>query len=155
MFDDLAEFLHCAALLEADAAAGYDRLAAEMDAVGNHQVSAMFAQFARFSHLHHEEVDRLRVTELGERVPPEIEPLWPDHVSPESPLAAAELDQLTPRQAVETALEAERRACDFYSAVAGQTGSDRVQELAQAFAEEESEHVAHLERWLARYPGSA
>ncbi len=50
------------------------------------------------------------------------------------------------RGAMETALETERRACDFYSAVAGQTGSERVQELAQMFAEEEAEHVEHLQR---------
>jgi rubrerythrin len=76
--------------------------------------------------------------------------IWPDQWSPENPLAHADLDGITPRKAIETALETERRACDFYSMIAGQTRSERVQELAQEFAEEEAEHVEHLERWLGK-----
>ncbi|HUG99874.1 MAG TPA: ferritin family protein, partial [Gammaproteobacteria bacterium] len=74
---------------------------------------------------------------------------WPDGHSPEAP-AASDVQRLTVRAALEMALETERSACDFYSAVAGQTRSQQVQELAQEFAEEEAEHVAALERWLER-----
>lgn len=151
MFDDLGMFLHCAAILEADAARGYDQLAVIMADQGKKDVAAMFTQFARFSRLHHQEIDRLRIQELGSREAPLDEAIWPDKHSPEDPLAVAELSDMTPRKAVETALETERRACDFYSAVAGQTRSARIQELAQEFAEEEAEHVEHLERWLRRF----
>ena len=151
MFNDLGMFLHCAAILEADAARGYDQLAVLMAKQGKQDVAAMFTQFARFSRLHHQEIDRLRILELGSRAESQDEVTWPDGHSPEDPLAVAELSSMTPRKAVETALETERRACDFYATVAGQTRSARIQELAQEFAEEEAEHVEHLERWLKRY----
>jgi rubrerythrin len=150
MFNDLGLFLHCAAILEADAARGYDQLAVSMTEKHQFEVAAMFSQFARFSRMHHEEIDSLRCKELTEsfQAPDTIN--WPDGESPENPLAIADLEDMTPRKAVEIALETERRACDFYSSVAGQTQSARIQELAQEFAEEEAEHVAHLKRWLER-----
>lgn len=60
------------------------------------------------------------------------------------------LEDITPMQALHCALEVERRACDFYVHIAGRTRSPRVQELAQEFAEEEGEHVAHVQRWIER-----
>jgi rubrerythrin len=152
MFNHLGFFLHCAATLEREAAEGYEQLSARMDARDNPEVAAMFTQFARFSRLHHEEIERLQVQELGNQRAPIERPVWPDGMSPENPLAVAELDDISPRKAVLIALETERRACDFYSAVAGQTRSARIQQLAQEFAEEEAEHAAHLERWLERTP---
>lgn len=151
MFNHLGMFLSCAAILEADAAAGYEKLAATMADRGDPEVAAMFTQFAHFSRLHHEEIERLRDVELGTGAPRPEQIVWPDDFSPENPLAVARLEGMTPRRAVEIGLETERRACDFYSAVAGQTRHARIQELAQAFAEEEAEHAEHLERWLARY----
>lgn len=151
MFNHLGMFLSCAATLEADAAAGYDELAATMTERGDTEVAAMFTQFARFSRLHHEEIERLRDAELGPNAPAPDPIVWPDEFSPENPLAVAQLEGMTPRRAIETALETERRACDFYSAVAEQSRHARIQELAQEFAEEEAEHAAHLERWLERY----
>jgi rubrerythrin len=151
MFEDLATFLHCAAILEADAANGYDQLARLMSERDNEEVAAMFTRFAGFSRLHHQEIEGLRLAEVGAPAAADKTVTWPDDHSPENPLAIADLEDINPRKAVEIALETERRACDFYSAVAGQTRSARIQELAQEFAEEEAEHVAHLENWLSRY----
>ena len=78
---------------------------------------------------------------------------WPDGSSPENPLAALDQPGLDVPRALQMALALERQACDFYATIAGQTRSEPVQELAQQFAEEESEHVSHLERWLARGSG--
>lgn len=154
MIDSLEGFLRAAATLEADAAEGYARLAASMTEEGNTEVAALFSRFGEFSKLHLAEVREVQKRELGRIFEDSLENLsWPDSHSPESPLAHAELDGITPRSAIETALETERGACDFYSAVAGQTRSSRVQELAQEFAEEEAEHVSHLERWLDTMAG--
>lgn len=151
MIDSLELFLRCAAMLEADAADGYDQLSATMKEAGDDEVAALFAKFAEFSRLHLNEVRELQQTELGRVFDQALDDVnWPDEYSPENPLAHAQLDGITARGAIEVALETERRACDFYSAVAGQTASDRVQELAQEFAEEEGEHVEHLQRWLSR-----
>jgi len=151
MIHTLEQFLRCAAMLEADAAAGYDQLAQEMGEIGDDEVAALFAKFGEFSRLHHKEVREIQQRELGKVFEDRLDDvLWPDQWSPENPLAHAELDGITPRKAIETALETERRACDFYATIAGQTRSERVQELAQEFAEEEGEHVEHLQRWLER-----
>ncbi len=152
LFNHLGSFLTCAARLEAEAAEGYQQLAAMMEDRGNREVASMFARFAGFSRLHHEEVEHLRAAEVDGQIMATETIVWPDGLSPENPLAVGVSDQMTPRKAVELALETERRACDFYSAVAGQTRSARIQELAQEFAEEEAEHADHLERWLDRYP---
>lgn len=155
MIEQLEQFLRLAAALEADAEDGYRRLAEVMQEQGHEEVATMFAQFGKFSGLHLAEVLEIQDNELGQRFDPRLdEPQWPAEHSPENPLALAPLVDISARGAIEMALETERRACDFYSAVAGQTSSARVQELAQMFAEEEGEHVEHLERWLARL-GSA
>lgn len=151
MIDELESFLRLAAKLEADAADGYARLGETMRDEGYEEVAGMFTRFGEFSRLHLAEVSELQRDELGREFDPrEDEPDWPDGHSPENPLALAPLADITARGAIGMALETERRACDFYSAVAGQTRSDRVQELAQMFAEEEGEHVEHLQRWLKR-----
>lgn len=151
MIDDLERFLRLAAALEADAANGYARLAERMRGVGHLEVADLFSKFGEFSRLHLAEVCELQHDRLGRVFDvDEDNPEWPDGHSPENPLALALLDDIDARGAMAMALETERRACDFYSAVAGQTASDPVQELAQMFAEEEAEHVEHLKRWLDR-----
>jgi len=151
MIDDLEQLLRLAARVEADAAEGYARLAERMAGIGNAEVAALFAKFGDFSQLHLAEVLGLQANELGREFDTALDPpSWPDGHSPEDPLALAPVDELDPRGAIELALETERRACDFYAAVSGQTRSERIQELSQMFAEEESEHVEHLQRWLAR-----
>lgn len=151
MIDELGQFLQLASKLEADAAAGYDQLADLMQQQGREEVAAMFAKFAHFSRLHHQEVEQLRDQEVSTPGELAADPVWPDGHSPENPLALTLAEDMTPRKAVELALETERRACDFYITVAGQSRSSRVRELAHEFGEEEAEHVAHLQRWLTRY----
>ncbi|MFU8831220.1 MAG: rubrerythrin, partial [Wenzhouxiangella sp.] len=92
MFDDLHTFLHCAAILEADAANGYDQLATLMKERDNEEVAAMFARFAGYSRRHHQEVEALRLAEAGRPARPDEPVSWPDDHSPENPLAIADLD---------------------------------------------------------------
>lgn len=154
MIDDLSVFLKRAVQLEAEAAEGYDKLAAIMDDLGNEEVAELFRKFAEFSRMHLSEVEeKLRQTNGNNPSTGSGENgfKWPDGSSPEDPQVSFEKRaDFTPRQALELALNTERRACDFYAAVAGQTRSEEVQELAQAFAEEEAEHADHLRRWLQR-----
>ncbi len=150
MIDDVALFLAHAVRLEADAAETYERLAAQMEERANVKVAALFRKFAGYSQQHLGEARERALRETGgvlELAAGEYR--WPDGRSPETP-SPADIGRLTVRSALEMALETERQACDFYAAVAGQTRSGAVQELAQEFAEEEAEHVEALEQWLAR-----
>jgi rubrerythrin len=150
MIDDVALFLAHAVRLEADAAETYDRLAMQMEERANVSVAALFRKLGGYSYQHLGEARERASRETGrvlELAPEEYR--WPDGRSPETP-QPGELQRLTVRGALEMALATERRACDFYATIAGQTRSDAVQELAQEFAEEEAEHVEALERWLAR-----
>lgn len=151
MHDSLEQFLRCAAKLEADAADGYDQLAAAIDSTRFAEVEELFRRFAGFSRMHMAEVLEIQRRELAREYPVDDDRFeWPDQFSPENPLGVVSLEDITPVRALEYALEVERQACDFYSHIAGRTRSASVQQLAQEFAEEEAEHVAHIERWLAR-----
>lgn len=150
MHDSLEQFLRCAARLEADAAYGYDTLAATIDGERYGDVKGLFRRFAGFSRMHMDDILAIQRRELGRHYAIDDERFeWPEDLSPENPLAVVDLEGITPGKALEYALEIERRACDFYSHIAGRTRSPRVQELAQEFAEEEAEHVEHIQRWLA------
>ncbi|MEX2498084.1 MAG: ferritin family protein [Wenzhouxiangellaceae bacterium] len=149
MHDSLEQFLRCAARLESDAAEGYDTLAEAIDGRKFAEVQALFTKFAGFSRMHLEAVFEIQRRELAKVYEVDDDQFeWPDESSPENPLAIVELEDISPEKALEYALEVERRACDFYSHIAGRTRSPRVQELAQEFAEEEAEHVDHIDRWL-------
>lgn len=150
MIDDVALFLTHAVRLEADAAETYERLALQMEQRTNVEVAALFRKFAGYCRQHLGEARERAAREAGgvlELAPEDYR--WPDGQSPEAP-RPTDIQRLTVRGALEMALATERAACDFYSAVANQTRSERVQELAQEFAEEEAEHVEALERWLER-----
>lgn len=150
MIDDVGTFLAHAIRLEADAAETYDQLAGQMEERANVSVAELFRKFAGYSRQHLAEARERAVRETGSV--PQLGPgqyRWPDGRSPETPMPE-DVYRLTVRSALELALRTERAACDFYSAVAGQTGSMLVQELAHEFAEEEAEHVEALERWLQR-----
>jgi rubrerythrin len=154
MIDEVPLFLAHAVRLEADAAETYERLALQMEERANISVAALFRKFAGYSRQHLGEARARAAREAGgvpELAPQEYR--WPDGHSPETPVAK-QINRLTVRGALEMALGTERAACDFYSAVAGQTRSAEVQELAQEFAEEEAEHVEALERWLERLESS-
>ena len=151
MHDSLEQFLRCAARLEFDAAEGYDKLAEGIDGRRFADVKALFRKFAGFCRMHMNEVFEIQRRELAKVYEVDDDRFeWPEQFSPENPLAIVKLEGITAEKALEYALEVERRACDFYSHIAGRTRSARVQELAQEFAEEEAEHVGHIERWLAR-----
>lgn len=150
MIDDESIFLAHAVRLEEDAAVTYEQLAEQMAARANVSVAELFRKFASYSRQHLGEARERAIRTTG-RVP-ELAPdayRWPDGQSPETP-TPGDIRRLTVRGALELALETERRACDFYATIAGQTRSETVQELAHEFAEEEAEHVEALERWLAR-----
>ena len=55
------------------------------------------------------------------------------------------------RNALELALDGERRGHAFYAGIASTTEDPEVRAMAQEFAAEEAEHVAELEKWIGRF----
>ncbi len=151
MIESLKDFLAHAVRLETNAAEGYEWLADFMQNEGNAEVAALFRKLGEFSHMHRAEIIERYRQVAGEFVElPESAYRWPDGHSPEDPRATHPASDINTNQALQIALRMEREACDFYSAVANQSQNSEVQEVAQTFAEEESGHVSHLERWIAR-----
>lgn len=54
------------------------------------------------------------------------------------------------RDALKAALDGERNGFDFCHHIAATARAPEIRALAKEFADEEAEHVAILERWIAR-----
>ncbi|MGI9422718.1 MAG: ferritin-like domain-containing protein, partial [Hyphomicrobiaceae bacterium] len=61
---------------------------------------------------------------------------------------------MTPREALQLALDAERRAYDFFDQLRVATRDKDIEQLATEFAEEEREHVDLVLAELAKVPAS-
>lgn len=147
--DDIHIFLAHAIQLEFEAARRYEDLKVSMHTIGNKEAEAFFERMAEFSRLHLR--DALR--RGGFREIPKLaedEWQWPDGVSPEQAAWAGVdgfIDEMT---AYHLALDGEERSHLFYAAIAAATGDPEVRRMAHEFAQEESEHVAELEKIIHR-----
>lgn len=146
--DSVETFLAYSIKLEEEAALRFGQLADAMNTAGNREVAQLFRRLAHYSRLHLNEA-RARA---GFRRIPRIEPgefHWPDLESPEA-AAIWSADPLIGReQALEVALAAEQAGYAYYSGILATTQDPQIRAFAKEFAEEESQHVAELERWLA------
>lgn len=141
----LRNFLAHAVKLESAAEQCSDSIADAMETLGNPEVEAFFRKMAEFSRLHLQEaMDRAGFNHVSEL--PDEGYIWPDDIPPESPAWFGIDSLMSVEQAVDLALEAERRGFEYYTAIA-QTDSDpRVRAMAEKFADEERGHVEQLER---------
>jgi rubrerythrin len=74
---------------------------------------------------------------------------WPDIESPEAAAIWAADPFIGIEQALQVALDAETAGLNFYADVLADTDDPEIRVLAKEFVEEESQHVAELERWMA------
>lgn len=137
--------------IEREAAERYRELAQQMADHGNEAVAGVFSRLAA------EEAEHLKILQCRtDGVPiPELradEYRWLDAGTPE--VAARELVYrlMTPRIALEVALDAELRAQDFFDHVRRQAADPALRLLADEMAAEEREHVAAVERLIAQTP---
>ena len=145
----LPEFLAHAVALEQEAADRYLELADMMEAHRNDAVSAVFRDMTRFSEMHRDEIKaravsvelpQLKSWEYRWRSPPEVG-------------GEEGFDYLMePYHALKYARANELRAMQYYRSVEQASADTEVKRLAAAFAEEESEHVAALDKWIALTP---
>ena len=74
---------------------------------------------------------------------------WPDIESPEAAAIWAADPFIGIEQALQVALDAESAGLAFYDNVLQTTTDPEIKVLAKEFVEEEAQHVAELERWIA------
>lgn len=145
------DFLTHAIQLEREAARRYEELSAAMGTDGNKELKAFFGRMAHYSRLHLAQATaRGGFRDIPTLAPEEYE--WPEGVSPETAGWAGVDAQMSPRAALELALDGERSGHAYYAAVAATTLDAELRALAGEFADEEAEHVRELEKLLAACP---
>ena len=115
---------------------------------GNAELKEFFARMAFFSRKHLAEA----VARGGFRDLPEMgldDYQWPDGTSPETAEWAGVDAQMDGIDALNLALGSERRGHAYYAAIAATTQDLELRGIAAEFADEESQHVAELERLIA------
>ena len=148
----LPEFLAHASALEQEAADRYLELADMMEAHHNLDVAAVFRDMSRFSKMHCNEVE----ARSGHVVLPKLkfwEYRW--RTPPESGDDDGVHYLMTPYHALTYARANEVRGMDYYRSAAEKSEDKEVRRLANEFADEEGEHVAALDKWIARTPRPA
>jgi len=137
--------------IEREAAARYLEFADRMADEGNDQVATLFRSLASFESEH---VNQLLEATRQRRLPdiPAGEYAWLDAGSPETAAHDFVFRLMTPHDALEIALEAERRARRFFDEVYESATDASLRDLALDMAREEDDHVAWVERALATNP---
>jgi len=145
----LPEFLAHAVALEQEAADRYLELADMMEAHRNDAVSSVFRDMTRFSELHRDEIK----ARIGAVVLPKLKSWEFRWRSPPEMGGEEGFDYLIEAyHALQYARENEIRAMEYYRSVAAQATDAEVQRLATEFANEETEHVAALDKWIELTP---
>lgn len=137
--------------IEREAAERYAELAQRMDDLGNDDVAQLFRRLAVFEAEH---LDTLERRTNGVQVP-QVAPgeyAWMDAGAPETVARELVFRLLTPRHALGIALEAERRAQQFFAEVKATATDPALRALAQEMALEEAGHIAMVEQALAKTP---
>lgn len=145
--DTIEVFLAHAVNLEREAAERFGQLADAMEAAGNGDVGKLFRRLGEYSRLHLTDA-KMR---SGFREVPEIPPsdlVWPGFESPETAAIWAADPMIGREEALEIARNAEQAGLDYYKDIFNATKDPEIRMLAKEFFEEESEHVAELDRWI-------
>jgi rubrerythrin len=139
--------------LELEASDRYADLADQMSTHNNPEVAELFQEMSRIEKLHANRVlEKAVAFDL-----PHIQAAayqWEDPEGPETTDFGDADYMMTARQALKLALHNEQRAFRFFSRIAAEAKDKEVINLAAEMAKEEEEHVALMEKWLAKYPAS-
>ncbi|MCL4767190.1 MAG: ferritin family protein [Hyphomicrobiaceae bacterium] len=147
----VGELLAHALRMEEEAEERYRLLADQMETHNNPELAGLFRKLAGHEAHHAEEIR----AQIGRMELPGLES-W-DHSwgGPESPEAVdfgAIRYTTTPRQALQLALDAERRAFEFFDRIAAAAGDPELKRWAAEFAAEEDEHVRLVLGELDKHP---
>jgi rubrerythrin len=151
---NVEEFLAYTIQLESEAALRFGQLADAMATAGNKEVGRLFRRLSDYSLLHLGDAK----ARAGFRTLPEMTSndfRWPDIESPEAAAIWAADPSIGIEQALKVALDAETAGLDFYAGVLAATQDPEIKVLAKEFVQEESEHVAELQRWIQLHANGA
>jgi rubrerythrin len=147
MIDNVDDFYAHACAMEREAAERYGEFADYFADHGEPRVAALCRALAVLEDAHRQ---RLRLRAGGEEPQLLAEDRWLDAGAPETAAHEFVLRVANPRQMLEIALAAERRATDYFDRVAHASPDPAVRRLASVMATEELEHVHWVEEALAR-----
>lgn len=145
--ESVEEFLAYSIKLEEEAALRFGQLADAMASAGNVEVGKLFRRLADYSRLHAGDA-RARA---GFREIPQLEAHefdWPDIESPETAAIWAADPFIGREQALEVAFEAESASLAYYRNILETTQDPEIRAFAKEFVDEETQHVAELQRWM-------
>ena len=144
------EFLAYAIKLEEEAMLRFGELADSMTTYGNGEVGKLFRKLSEYSSWHMGDAKaRAGFREIPELAAHEFH--WPQGESPERAAIWAADPFIARDEALAIALEAEKAGLAFYAHVLETTTDPEIKALAKEFVEEEMEHVAELEKWIAAH----
>ena len=144
------EFLAYAVKLEEEAALRFGELADAMQSCGNRDVGKLFRRLSDYSRLHLADAKaRSGYRDIPDLKPGEFD--WPDFESPESAAIWAADPFIGREQALEIARDAEQASLDYYRRIFDTTADPEIRVLAKEFAEEETGHVAEIEKWIVAH----
>ncbi|MCB1515677.1 MAG: ferritin family protein [Hyphomicrobiaceae bacterium] len=147
-------FLSYAIKLEEEATLRFGQLADAMEGSGNHEVGKLFRKLSDYSRLHLADAKaRAGFRDVPVMLPREYQ--WPDFESPETAAIWATDPMIAYDEAIEIALESEKRGHAFYKKVFEEATNPEIRVLAKEFVEEEAEHVMWLEQWIDERKQSA
>jgi len=144
---DLDTFLVYSITLEEEAAERHDELADMMGVHNNPEVAATFRKLAHYSRLHAQEIrDHAKGRDLPVIAPWDFG--WANMEGPETGDMSAVNYLMNNAQALQLAMNNERRAFDFYDQIGRENPVPEVAAMAADFALEEKEHLALLQAWM-------
>lgn len=145
-----ALYAHAIAI-EREAAARYSELAERMADMGNEAAAEIFATLAR---LEAEHLEALLQRTAGMVLPAlaDHEHAWLEGGAPETAARELVFRFMTPRNALEIALQGEKRAVAFFEHVVLTADDAMLRALACEMAADEADHIAMLEKLLESTP---
>ncbi len=149
-FRSPAEFWARALAIEVEASERYELLADQMEVHNNREVAEIFRKMAVIEGKHRDEITRRAA---GVDLAGEAAKFgWTGPDGPES----ADFEEvhylMSAHQALRIARHNEDRAARWFAAVAQKATDREIRALAAEFAEEERQHVAWVDGWLAKFP---
>lgn len=137
--------------MEREAVARYQELADIMATHNNTEVAALFREMAGYEQHH---VDHI-LADMGwtdDVIAPRNSTMWAMDDAPET-VAFEEVHYLMhPWHALKLALAAEQRAQAFFEKLVRDAPTEPIRRAAEDMRDEEAEHVALVEKWLAKVP---
>jgi len=146
---DLRDALDLAILVEDEALERYQAFSRLVGGRYPGDAADAFAQMAGFEQKHGDEL-RARRRELFQDTPSRVTMAMIDDA--EAPDRSAPRRFMSPRDALEVALAAERKAWAFYDGALAQVKDPAVRRLFEALRDEEAEHETLLQRRLSKLP---